>query len=88
MKIKKGNYRFSKIKSLSEASRGNISEELLMDNCRAVIENGILKCSLNYHSDLVKYEWFRTSKIDKVIDTGNGYEVYTANSVYLLEDLK
>ncbi len=88
MKIKKGNYKLYKISSNSARSAENVKEGLLMDNCTAYIgEDRTLRCSLNYHSDLAPYEWFRSSPIEKIVykDPSPIYIIETRNSVYKLE---
>ena len=88
MKIKEGNYKLYKISSNSAKSAENVKEGLLMDNCTAFIkEDNTLSCSLNYHSDLVPFEWFRSSPIEKIVykDPSKIYIIETRNSVYKLE---
>lgn len=88
MQIKKGNYKLYKISSNSSSSASNVKEGLLMDNCSPYIaEDNTLRCTLNYHSDLVPFEWFRTSPIVKIVhkEPSRIYIIETRNSVYKLE---
>lgn len=84
----KRKYKLTKEESNNARSGMNIEEGVVMDRCTVTFhDNGCLYASLDYHSDLAPYEWFRTSLVKSVVKIPKGYIIKTLNSVYKLTEI-